>query len=253
MKNLILCIAFFCVAVLGAGDLMGQVVDGTLGQRFRSSRKTVRSPGSPRVADLPIEIDTSLSPTKTRFGTLRSSQEKDESELNGSQNKDEEDDEDLDLDLDLEPLEDEQQPTFQPFGEWPRKSIREISLNVRDTNTELPEDQSYQLQSSYRSGWTQFAARPKVFAWAAPNIRYQPLYFEDVALERYGQTFDCERFGLQKQELSSFAHFFKSAFLLPYHMRFDHPKSCDSPLGYCRPGNAVPYVRQRQWPWKTLR
>jgi hypothetical protein len=99
-------------------------------------------------------------------------------------------------------------------------------------DAESPEDRASKLFESSRRFDGNIAATDKVFAWAAPNIKYQPLYFEDVALERYGQTK-----GLVKQPFVSAGRFLADKLLLvPRAMRVC-PHSCDSPLGYCRPGS----------------
>ena len=159
----------------------------------------------------------------------------------------EEDEEDLDLDeLDPDELDPEfdedRRPQRPTFGAWPRKGIRGIGIDIRETNVNVPEDVSHQLISSNRSDWTQFHPNHKVFAWAAPDIRYQPLYFEDVALERYGQTA-----GPHVQCYISAINFFADFVLLPHQMRHDCPGSCDHPLGFCRPGNTTPYSIQRHY------
>ena len=128
------------------------------------------------------------------------------------------------------------------FGAWPKKGIRGIAIGIQETNANAPEDVSGQLIASSKSNWTQFTPTQKVFAWAAPNIRYQPLYFEDVALERYGQTLPAYR-----QSLKSSVHFFKSVVFLPHKMRHDLPSSCDYPLGFCRPGDSTPTIYQRHY------
>ncbi|MEL7499171.1 MAG: hypothetical protein AAFN77_16305 [Planctomycetota bacterium] len=136
------------------------------------------------------------------------------------------------------------QESDETFGKqipaWPAKTIQQIQIDIRETEQRIPADRSFEL-----SGFGGPASRPtssKVFAWAAPDIRYQPLYFEDVALERYLQT----RPPFQ-QSVASGLHFFKSLVLLPHQMRHDHPASCDYPLGFCRPGNQIPYTIQRQY------
>lgn len=126
-------------------------------------------------------------------------------------------------------------------GQWPRKGIRAISLDIREKNGKAPEDIAAKLLESRSGQWSSFYAAPKLFCWVAPDIRYQPLYFEDVPLERYGQT-RCTPL----QTVSSGVHFFTSLALLPLHMRHDPPGSCDYPLGFCRPGDNVPYTIQRQ-------
>ena len=136
----------------------------------------------------------------------------------------------------------DQPPTRPMFGAWPKKGIRGIAIDIRETNTNTPQDVSHQFLDSNASDWTQFYPQPKEFAWAAPDIRYQPLYFEDVALERYGQTA-----GPYHQSLISAFHFFKDFVFLPHKFRHDCPGSCDHPLGFCRPGNTTPYSFQRHY------
>ncbi len=140
-------------------------------------------------------------------------------------------------------LQEEEQRRQRPeFGDWPKKGIRGITIGIRETSDVVPEDLAGQLIKSAKPRWTHFAPSPKVFAWAAPDIRYQPLYFEDVALERYGQTLSPYR-----QTIKSSVHFFKSVVFLPNKMRHDAPASCDYPLGFCRPGDPTPTTYQRQY------
>jgi len=149
-------------------------------------------------------------------------------------------DEDLD-ELDLE-YEEDPRPTRPAFGPWPKKGIRGIGIDIRETSVSVPDDVSHQLLGASGSDWTQFRPQQKIFAWAAPDIRYQPLYFEDVALERYGTTA-----GPYHQSCISAFHFFKDFVFLPHQMRHDFPGSCDHPLGFCRPGNTTPYTIQRHY------
>lgn len=135
-----------------------------------------------------------------------------------------------------------QKPPQRDFGPWPRKTINEIKIDIRHGDTVLPQDQSFRLINKDSTKWTEYSPYPKLFAWVAPNIRYQPLYFEDVALERYGQTLPP-----YQQSLASSLHFFKSLVTLPNQMRHDRPASCDYPLGFCRPGNPTPCIYQRQY------
>ena len=128
------------------------------------------------------------------------------------------------------------------FGPWPAKKIDDISIDIREKGDVVPEDRSAQLLGFNPKQWTQFNPSPKVFAWAAPDIRYQPLFFEDVALERYGQTLPPYR-----QTVLSAVRMTNSFFLFPNHARHDPIFSCDYPLGFCRPGNTVDYTLQRQY------
>ncbi len=126
------------------------------------------------------------------------------------------------------------------FGTWPRRTISEIRMTVKDDNAVVPPDKSYLLTEMESPDWFTAPSGDKVFAWVAPNIHYQPLYFQDVPLERYGQT--C---GGLKQIGASGLHFFTSFCRLPYAVIVDPPRSCEYPLGYCRPGNPAPLTHQK--------
>lgn len=144
-----------------------------------------------------------------------------------------------DTDRDLDDLEDfdSDDPDPQPMTQWSLKPMTSLRASLSPTSVKIPADQSWQLTSRPMQPW---ASSEKVFAWSAPGIRYNPLIFEDVALERYGQTR-----GLYKQPFFSAAHYLKSAFLLPYNSLIDPVDTCDYPLGYCRPGDQVPCVKQQ--------
>jgi hypothetical protein len=75
------------------------------------------------------------------------------------------------------------------------------------------------------------------FAWIAPGTYHQPLYFEEVNLERYGY-YDVRPC---LQPLASAAHFFGTVPLLPYKTRIDPPCQCVHTLGHYRPGSRVPH------------
>ena len=76
--------------------------------------------------------------------------------------------------------------------------------------------------------------------WTAPVFCHQPLYFEDVMLERHGQ----ERFPCA-QPLVSGARFFSNVAFLPYKSYLQGPLEDRYSTGYHRPGSAAPCVRQR--------
>lgn len=75
------------------------------------------------------------------------------------------------------------------------------------------------------------------YTWKASALCHKPLYFEQVALERYGHSP-----GPVCEYLYSFAHFFGSVALLPYNMGVKTPCECEYALGYYRPGNCAPYM-----------
>ncbi len=118
----------------------------------------------------------------------------------------------------------------------PLAAIQVAPGQVRD---KMPEDNWASAavggQSNYPGTFQE-----RLAAWEAPNVRWYPLYFEDVALERYGYTG-----GPIIQPVRSAAFFGASLLLLPVNLIRDNPFQCDTPLGYCRPGSPAPYVAPR--------
>ncbi len=76
------------------------------------------------------------------------------------------------------------------------------------------------------------------YSWDAPAFCHQPLYFEEVNLERYGYG---RRYARVFQPVLSGAHFFATVPLLPYKMAADPPWARVSNLGHYRPGSPAPY------------
>lgn len=77
--------------------------------------------------------------------------------------------------------------------------------------------------------------QPQEFNWKAASFCHQPLYFEDVNLERYGYSSGY------LQPAVSAAHFFATVPLLPYKMVVEPPCDCVYTLGYYRPGSCAPH------------
>ena len=73
------------------------------------------------------------------------------------------------------------------------------------------------------------------YQWYASNITYNPLYFEDVTLERYGHTHHE-----LVQPFVSVGRFGVQLFGLPYQWVIHPPHEEVSPLGYYRPGEPAP-------------
>lgn len=84
---------------------------------------------------------------------------------------------------------------------------------------------------------------PASYAWAASNLTYNPLYFEDADLERYGHHYPE-----WVQPFASGGLFAVQVAALPYQMAIDPPCACVSPLGFHRPGECVP-TRKKAVPW----
>lgn len=87
----------------------------------------------------------------------------------------------------------------------------------------------------YRREWLNYS-----YFWEAPAFVHQPLYFQEVNLERYGYNWGV------LQPFVSGAWFYVKIPLLPYMMTVHPPCECVYTLGYYRPGSCVPY--QINWP-----
>ena len=86
---------------------------------------------------------------------------------------------------------------------------------------------------------------PVTYAWAASNLTYNPLYFEDADLERYGHHYPE-----WVQPFASGGLFAVQLAALPYQMAIDPPHACVSPLGFHRPGECVA-PRKKAVPWNA--
>jgi hypothetical protein len=76
---------------------------------------------------------------------------------------------------------------------------------------------------------------PSLYTWEASNICYNPLYFEDPQLERYGHTYP-----FFVQPFVSIGRFTVQAAGLPYQMTINPVCSAVYPLGFFRPGECAP-------------
>jgi hypothetical protein len=74
------------------------------------------------------------------------------------------------------------------------------------------------------------------YTWKASGLCHKPLYFEELALERYGHTWGY------LQPFVSGAHFFGTLPILPYKMGVEAPWECIYALGYYEPGSCAPYI-----------
>jgi hypothetical protein len=93
-----------------------------------------------------------------------------------------------------------------------------------------------------KSGEPDIAFIPRDFAhihycWEPTNLYHNPIYFEDVPLERYGHT----RHYIGIQPLFSTAKFALQLVGLPYQMSLFPVWDRQYSLGYYRPGEYVPY------------
>ena len=76
------------------------------------------------------------------------------------------------------------------------------------------------------------------YSWEASAVPHNPLYFEDANLERYGYSR-----GILQPWISG-GRFFLTVIFLPYKIVAHPPSELQYPLGYYRPGDAAPPVRE---------
>jgi hypothetical protein len=83
--------------------------------------------------------------------------------------------------------------------------------------------------------WQPRTFAPSIYAWQASNICYNPLYYEDVQLERYGHSWP-----FFVQPFVSIGRMSIQAAGWPYFAVIDPPHSSVYPLGFYRPGECAP-------------
>lgn len=98
---------------------------------------------------------------------------------------------------------------------------------------QIPELCSAGNQRSESRSWA-----PQTYAWQASALCHKPLYFENVQLERYGHTH-----GPLRQPIHSVAHFFVSLITVPYQTGIHPANECQYALGFYRPGDCAPWLK----------
>lgn len=122
------------------------------------------------------------------------------------------------------------------------RAISQISLNITPPEGELPEDRAeIMFASAGTRAHLPGTHRPwngMSYYWNASLLNHQPLYFEDVNLERHGFSHGiC-------QPLVSGAHFFAMLPALPYMIVAQPFAAPVYTLGESRPGSIAPYVHE---------
>ena len=127
-------------------------------------------------------------------------------------------------------------------GKWQGVPLASIRLDADPGIGKVPEDRSVGLFSGPEGVAAGQPVRhtPGVLHWAPSNLACQPAYFDDVPLERYGQSV-CP----VAQPILSGAHFFGMFPIIPYKMGIDRTHDPIYTLGYYRLGGEAPPVRQR--------
>ncbi|MCA9239837.1 MAG: hypothetical protein KDA37_06545 [Planctomycetales bacterium] len=119
------------------------------------------------------------------------------------------------------------------------KPITQLGVSIDPPQGSLPKDLAHEAMAEdpTPAGMVLVRGWPVMqYNWAAPGSRHNPLYFEEVNLERYGYA--CSTC---LQPAVSGAHFFCTIPALPYLMAVDCPCECEYALGHWRPGNCNPW------------
>jgi hypothetical protein len=126
------------------------------------------------------------------------------------------------------------------------RPISSISLNIAPrTQGDLPVNlAAEQMRGELPMLLQDRPYEPWNYYWTATAFAHQPLYFEEVNVERYGHNAGC------LQPAFSMVHFFGTIPILPYKMGQDHPRECVYTLGHSRPGDCAAW-KPHDLRWST--
>jgi hypothetical protein len=135
----------------------------------------------------------------------------------------------------------------------PNKPLNQLGINISEPTGKLPGNlaascwNEVNAQAAGSAGARCWSVNS--FNWEATCFYHNPLYFEEINLERYGYQcgdrccfWNCGR-ECCLQPAASAAHFYGSLLALPYCMAVDCPGDCVYTLGHSRPGNCNPWRR----------
>jgi hypothetical protein len=126
------------------------------------------------------------------------------------------------------------------------RRLADVPLDIRPTQGVMPGDPAAaRFAEIARIDPRETNQVPGIVCSCTPwTICYRPLYFEEVALERYGDKARCI------QPVISGVRFFSTVALLPYKMRVRPPRSCVCDNGFSRPGDCpLPGYCDCVWRW----
>ena len=135
----------------------------------------------------------------------------------------------------------------EPGADWTPTPLAELSTNIVLPGGVLPRnywtERALQHVAFFDPCGTTRGWPVNTFNWVPSCFCSNPLYFEEINLERYG--YGCGCFGpccsSCVQSAVSAAHFFATVPALPYKMAVDCPCECDYTLGHYRPGSCPPW------------
>ena len=115
----------------------------------------------------------------------------------------------------------------------PYAKLGEADLNAIADYWRLPKLCSVGDRGSATRNWV-----GQTYTWKASNLCHKPLFFENVQLERYGHSR-----GPFAQPIHSVAHFFVRLATVPYQTAITPANECQYALGFYRPGNCAPWLK----------
>ncbi len=130
------------------------------------------------------------------------------------------------------------------------RRLTDIPLDIRPTEGIMPGDPgAAKLAETALADPRQFHQVPGIGLSCTPwTICFRPLYFEEVALERYGDRAPC-----CLQPAVSGVRFFSNVALLPYKMRVRPPRSFVCSNGFSRVGDCpLPGYGECVWRWDAV-
>jgi hypothetical protein len=128
----------------------------------------------------------------------------------------------------------------EPGADWSPTPLSELTTNIVLPSGLLPRDHWADRPPHFVGFFDPYGATRgwpvQSFLWEASSFCHDPLYFEEINLERYG--YGC---CACIQPAVSACHFFATVPALPYKMAVDCPCDCDYTLGHYRPGSCPPW------------
>lgn len=140
---------------------------------------------------------------------------------------------------------DSDQPSVESTVKLLLQSTRQFSVDITTSEGREPIDYSTELFEPASDAQRLRDWENRVVSWAPSGLFHQPLYFEDVPLERYGQGA-----GDAVQPFISGTRFLTNFASLPYQIGVDGVHDRVYALGYHRPGSPTPLIHQRL-PWEA--
>ncbi len=118
-----------------------------------------------------------------------------------------------------------------------KRSVKDIALKMGpqvESGKSIPQFCSFEGIPAMERQWL-----PQDFNWTASAVCSKPLDFQHIQLERYGHSR-----GPVLQPIFSAAHFFGNVAINPYKVGIHPPNECIYALGYYRPGDCAPWLRE---------